>query len=308
VLKKNPLVSIVVVTFNSSKFVLETLESAKKQIYQNVELIITDDCSTDGTIEICKKWIDENQNRFINIELITVEKNTGTAANANRGLKASSGEWIKFIAGDDMLMPNFIDELIRFVQTNNNLPMNFIVHGIVPFRDGEDYKAVFPPEKLMQKNAKDQLTHLLKRGNSISGSAFFLKRSTLLELEGFDERYRLYEDFPLIVKYTQNNYKLWLFNKPIFRYRIHSTNISFERSFLLKDSYIKFKKEILFPLLLERKLYLIYWHRYIQGRQKHRFLSVLLLILSPIGWIDKIYRVFGHYFFYNHKAEFQKTK
>ncbi|GAB1452027.1 hypothetical protein MASR2M47_20830 [Draconibacterium sp.] len=106
---QNPLVSIVVITYNSSKFILDTLESAKEQTYQNLELIITDDCSTDNTIEICQNWIEKNSYRFVNTELITVEKNTGTAPNANRGLKVSKGEWIKFIAGDDFLLTNCID-------------------------------------------------------------------------------------------------------------------------------------------------------------------------------------------------------
>ena len=60
----NPLVSIIVITYNSSKYVLETLESAKAQTYQNIELIVTDDCSNDNTVEICRKWIEENKERF----------------------------------------------------------------------------------------------------------------------------------------------------------------------------------------------------------------------------------------------------
>ncbi len=56
---ENPLVSIIVCTYNSSKYVLETLESAKEQTYQNVELIVSDDCSTDNTVELCRKWIAE---------------------------------------------------------------------------------------------------------------------------------------------------------------------------------------------------------------------------------------------------------
>ncbi len=57
----NPLVSIIVITYNSSKYVLETLESAKAQTYQNIELIVSDDGSTDNTIEICKIWIEKTR-------------------------------------------------------------------------------------------------------------------------------------------------------------------------------------------------------------------------------------------------------
>ena len=102
----NPLVSIIVITYNSSKYVLETLESAKAQTYQNIELIVSDDCSTDNTVEICHNWIEQNKERFVRTELITVEKNTGIAPNCNRGVKAAKGEWVKLIAGDDVLHQN----------------------------------------------------------------------------------------------------------------------------------------------------------------------------------------------------------
>src|SRR5450759_2313112 len=98
-----PLVSIIVVTYNSSKYVLETLESAKAQTYQNIELVVSDDCSTDDTVEICRKWIEENNDRFVRTTLVTSPENKGIPANCNRGIKASKGEWIKLIAGDDLL-------------------------------------------------------------------------------------------------------------------------------------------------------------------------------------------------------------
>ncbi|TXH52940.1 MAG: glycosyltransferase family 2 protein, partial [Bacteroidia bacterium] len=105
---KHPLVSIIVVTYNSSKFVLETLESAKSQTYQNIELLISDDGSTDDTLQICKDWLTQNKDRFVHTELITVEKNTGIPANCNRGIKAANGEWITFIDSDDTVNENYL--------------------------------------------------------------------------------------------------------------------------------------------------------------------------------------------------------
>jgi len=56
---KNPLVSIIVLTHNSTKYVIETLNSAKSQTYEDIELIVTDDFSTDNTVEICRQWMHE---------------------------------------------------------------------------------------------------------------------------------------------------------------------------------------------------------------------------------------------------------
>ena len=110
-----PLVSISVIVFNSANTVHETLDSIYAQVYPNIELIISDDCSTDNTVEICRDWIEKNKTRFVRTEVVTVEKNTGVAGNLNRAEAACRGEWIKPIAGDDVLLPNCIQDCIDYM-------------------------------------------------------------------------------------------------------------------------------------------------------------------------------------------------
>ena len=117
---ENPLVSIIVITYNSAKYVLETLESAKAQTYQNIELIVSDDCSIDNTVEICREWIEQNKNRFVRTELITIPENTGIPANCNRGVRAAQGEWVKLIAGDDMLDNDCILNYVNYIYLSNS--------------------------------------------------------------------------------------------------------------------------------------------------------------------------------------------
>jgi glycosyltransferase involved in cell wall biosynthesis len=90
-----PLVSIIVVTYNSSKYVIETLESARLQSYKNVELIVTDDSSSDDTVEICKNWGLLHASHFVNFTIIESRQNQGIASNCNKGLLGASGEWDK---------------------------------------------------------------------------------------------------------------------------------------------------------------------------------------------------------------------
>ena len=88
---RDPLVSVIIVTYNSSKFVLETLESVKNQSYENIELIVSDDASTDKTVDLCKEWIRKNKDRFAKAKLVTAEKNSGIPANCNQGIKIRKG-------------------------------------------------------------------------------------------------------------------------------------------------------------------------------------------------------------------------
>lgn len=121
-------VSVIVITYNSSKYVLETLESVKDQDYPNIELIVSDDCSTDDTFEICKKWVDENKSRFSRATVVQTEKNGGICVNYNRGLKEVQGEWVKYIAGEDILMPNCISAFVTSIKRSDKIMICGTIH------------------------------------------------------------------------------------------------------------------------------------------------------------------------------------
>jgi len=236
---EKPLVSIVVITFNSAKFVLDTLESAKKQTYKNVELIVSDDCSTDDTVDICEKWIEQNKTRFIRTELITVAKNTGIPSNCNRGLKVANGEWIKIIAGDDALFDDSVENVtnagvespeIEILLTqvevyDSNFQQKFS-KGIL-LTDWQNISA-------LNENADSnvQIEYLLA-GNFFPAPGFFIKRSLLNEMGGYDETNKYIEDVPFFLKLLFANKRIYF--RPILtlKYRIHSNNISVNKQKVL---------------------------------------------------------------------------
>ncbi len=241
----NPLVSIIVITYNSAKFVLETLESAKAQTYQNIELIVTDDCSTDDTIEICKRWIEENNARFVKTELITIEKNTGIPANCNRGVKVAQGEWIKLIAGDDILDINCIISFMKFCLSE---PKAMVVESISQFFLEEYSKENFTrrqnfsdkPFFHLKSIAKQQYEMLLRK-NFIHAPSTFLKMQLINDVGGYDESNRYMEDHPLWLKITQQGNKIFFLKQVTVFYRIHNSSVfaSFSKKKLFNDFYLK---------------------------------------------------------------------
>lgn len=224
-----PLVSILVVTYNSAEFVLETLESAKKQTYKNIELIITDDGSRDETVSVCESWLLQNKDRFVRTQLITVPQNTGIPANCNRGVKASNGEWIKIIAGDDILLDSCIDSFVGYVK---RVPEAKAIQGLVKvfWIDEEGYPSegvTLPLEKqqkIFQLSVEKQFQRMYL-ANYVAAPGVFLNRQLLIQLHYFDERFTLLEDVPMWLKMLYNDTPFYLFEEVVALYRVHSKSV-----------------------------------------------------------------------------------
>ncbi len=109
----NELVSIIMPSYNTAKFISETIESVLAQTYTNWELIIVDDCSTDNTDEVVKSFLSDNR-----IKYIKNEKNSGAAISRNRALRESKGKWIAFLDSDDLWMPEKLERQIAFMEAS----------------------------------------------------------------------------------------------------------------------------------------------------------------------------------------------
>lgn len=224
-----PLVSIVVITYNSDNYVLETLESIRQQTYPNIELCISDDCSSDNTVAICKAWLLKNESRFVFSQLITVEKNTGVSANCNRGVKAIHGKWLKLIAGDDILAVDGIKYYVDYVQSHD---VKVLFAAVQPFVEEFQEKNLRPFLSVMQnvfygeKRTAFQQHKLILIGNFVPTPSSFISTDTLSNAGGFDEQFVLLEDHPLWVKLTACGIKLHYMDKQTVYYRIHGQSIT----------------------------------------------------------------------------------
>ena len=226
----NDLVSIVVVTYNSSPYVIETLESVKQQTYQNIELIVTDDSSTDDTIAKATKWIDDNSQRFTNVKIVITTQNGGISKNCNQGYKNTQAEYLKFIAGDDLLLQNCIQDNVDFVI--NNTDASIVFSDMILFGENiEDInlKQCFMDDfvKKIDVDAKTQFQRIIKREMIIANSpSVFIKKELLDKMGGFDERFPMLDDLPLWTKIAYNGIKLYYFDKKTVMYRIGYSSAS----------------------------------------------------------------------------------
>jgi len=257
----NKTVSIIIVSFNSSEFIVETLESILKQTWEDIELIITDDCSTDNTVELCHNWLNNNKHRFVNTLLLTSEKNTGVSANANRGLKTANGDWIKFLGADDTLKPKCIEENMSWVTFHPEIKVlfskievykdTFEPHYLINTIPGDPYN----PESIIASNrsAESQYKMLLINDRVHFSPSVFLHRETIVSLGGFDERFKLLEDYPLWLNLTKNGICLNYMDKITINYRRHSKAINNTGiSHIVNPNYFRseaFRKIYIYPYL-----------------------------------------------------------
>ena len=103
------LVSIITPCYNSEKFITETYQSIKDQIYINWEWIIVDDASTDESVEIIKSFNDDR------VKLLEQKVNKGASEARNKGLNLANGRFITFIDSDDLWLPNFLEKTINYL-------------------------------------------------------------------------------------------------------------------------------------------------------------------------------------------------
>ena len=302
-----PLVSVVVVTYNSEDTVIETLESIKNQTYQNIELVISDDCSTDNTSVVCRDWVRENSIYFQNTIVLNASCNTGVAGNCNRGFRAANGSWIKGIAGDDVLESNCIEELIGF--QIDNPEANMIVS------DYNSYKDYFLPEYLINDNSilrkygsiADKPAWRIYNQLCIVGCNFipactlFVSSAFFNKIGGFDEEIPACEDYPLFLKATFQGDKPYRCNKKLVKYRISNQSISHqstsciirpttvEQRRIIYNKYIKTKASRLASILFYARYKMLLWFSNSKLNNNSKINNLLFRIfLSPFRMIETI--------------------
>jgi glycosyltransferase involved in cell wall biosynthesis len=253
---KQPLFSVVVITYNSAKFIIETLESIRSQEYQQLELLISDDCSSDGTVELCQQWLNQHQNRFVRSQILVAKTNQGIPANCNQGVNSAQGDWIKIIAGDDAFYPKTFEHAADFIQENPQARIfsssscyyqdTFLPENIIQMRDDSE-------RPLYKMDAKRQY-FLLLRSNYIHAGAVFIQRSLIHQVGGFMSQYRFLEDHPLWLKVTKSGERFYYMPQLTLKYRLHGAAVfSHTRQEVLFNNFYKkkraFEKEMIHPNL-----------------------------------------------------------
>lgn len=220
------LISIVVITYNFENIIEECLNSILSQNDTNIELIISDDCSKDKTIEVCKKWEEKNKDKF-KIKILESQQNEGVVKNINKGAKETSGEWVKFLAGDDLLAENSLKNFREFIKKNQEAEVIFSkVHSFFIESNQKRFKEILPHDLEFYKLDNKKQLNIILEENHICAPSVIMKKNLLESMNYFDERFKMIEDYPFWIKLLKNNIKFYFLSEITVFYRISSNSVS----------------------------------------------------------------------------------
>lgn len=219
------LVSIVIPCYNHEKYVDSCIQSIVDQTYDNIELLICDDCSPDSSYEKLLAWKPELEKRFPRVEIYRNEKNQGVCKNLNELINRAQGDFIKTLASDDMLRPDAISDYVNFASTTE---FDIAFSNAYIIDDSEQY----PVEE--RKNRKTAytaappsgrgLTERLLQRNFIQGASFFIRKETFEKYGLFDEQY-IYEDWEFHLRVSTTGIIAYMDKVPVY-YRVADGSLS----------------------------------------------------------------------------------
>lgn len=234
-----PLVSIIVPTYNVERYVEECIESLLNQTYSNIEILVLDDGSTDATVYLLKQYQDK-------IQLIVNSNNKGQGARRNEGMKLAQGKYIYFVDSDDWIEPETVQEAVTQLERTQADMVRFnglsfydanaetVKEGRYDFSGRLEHKGVYEKEEALKAN---------RRTYSASPCLYIVKkdlveRHNLLFLEGV-----LHEDEYFTTKLFTVTETMTYLNQSYYhrRYRTASTMTESTRAHQLKSftSYVK---------------------------------------------------------------------
>lgn len=281
-------VSVVVVTYNSSKYVLETLDSVYRQDYKAIELIISDDCSSDDTFLICKNWLDTHSQRFVRVVLTKTPFNKGISGNYNHALGHVQGKWLKYIAGDDILMDLCVS---RFVEETTKNTSKIFFSALIPFSvvDGKVQRSKvrsIGKSCFESKNPDEQMDCIFDVVYwAVEGPTIFLETETFKALGGMDEAYPMLEDLPVALHYLYNRMPIGYIDEALVLYREHPESVSQSNEDFVALIHL-ILRDYRQRLALRKKRILYAWHLYLVNMAERE-----RIIRKKRGFRYKFYKV-----------------
>jgi glycosyltransferase involved in cell wall biosynthesis len=296
-----PLVTVICLCYNHERFIREAVESVLHQTYKNIEIIIVDDCSTDGSQTIIRDLVQKHPQLFF----LPLPANSGNCRAFNKGLQMARGNFVVDFSTDDVMMPQRIEKQVACFST---LPRDFgVVFTDVLYIDEasnplyQHFDYLFKNKLLRKIPEGDVYTDIL-RTYFVSSPSMLVKREVFDFLKGYDESLA-YEDFDFWVR-SARKFRYALLKEVLTKVRKTGNSLSTRAyvrgSLQVHSTYQVCRKAVSLNRTDEDKKALIQRVRY---EHRHAVLSGnyveaemffnLLKQIADIKWSDHILKFLG---------------
>jgi len=205
-----PLISIVLPTYNGSKYIAQSVESCLQQTYPHFELIIVDDCSTDNTPAIITAFAQKDSR----IKVIRNEKNKKLPLSLNTGFDVATGKYFTWTSDDNYYAPNALEEMVKVLESNND-------HGLV-----------YTNYTIIDDNGKVTGTLFFGDVNQSmvtwkgAGACFLYRAEIHYQLKGYDASAFLIEDYDFFIRALTITRFYFLNRYDLYYYRQHAQSLT----------------------------------------------------------------------------------
>ena len=220
--KKSPTVSVIIPTYNRAHLVGRAIQSVLDQTYQDFELIVIDDASTDNTEEVVKSFNDER------IKYLKHDENKGVAAARNTGIKVARGEYIAFQDSDDEWFSQKLEKQMKVFEAASP-EVGVVYTGF--WRIESNKKIYIPSEKVARKEGNIHAE--LLRGNFVDTPTAVVKKDCFAKVGIFDERLPRLQDWELFIRISKD-YHFKCVDEPLLISYYQPHSISADQSALIR--------------------------------------------------------------------------
>ena len=265
----NPKISVIMPVYNTEKYVWEAIKSILSQSFKDFELVIIDDCSTDLSYEICKKYSDKD-NR---VKLYKNEKNIWVVKTRNRLFKKISKDsiYIAILDADDVAINYRLKKQLNFLENN----LDYSIVGSNTNIINEDWKITW-----FRKYPKDnnKVTKIICKKSPLAQPAVMIRKSSLEDVGDYNEEFERCQDYELWFRFFDSWFKIWNIQENLLNYRVFSEQWKSKHLKLTLKNTIKIQKKYIFKKKYTSFSNIVYY-----------FLENLLLLLPNtfILWLFK---------------------
>lgn len=231
-MENDSLVTICIPVFNGACYISHTLNSLMIQSYRNIKIIISDNASTDETVDIVKRFCEKDA-RF---QLIRNKTNLGYCKNVMKAVLEASSDIIAIYHSDDIYEATIVEKEVSLLYNRPDIQGVFTKH--IFYRSENLFTKVGIYNQLLKTSLynnkynayigsyPEYLPVILRLGNIFPCSSFMTHRETFLLLGGFLDTYPTNEDFNLWIRYLQRGYSLAILNEYLLKYRLSDSQVT----------------------------------------------------------------------------------